>query len=56
MTSEGFGEMFGGDFADTCSKKIPLLSIAGGVEGLACADLGARTPISESRNLTVLSY
>ena len=29
MTSEGFGEMFGemfeGDFADTCAEKFPLV-------------------------------
>ena len=48
MTSEGLGEMFEGDSADTCSKKIPLVSMGGRAEGLACADLEARTPISVS--------
>ena len=37
MTSEGLGEMFEGDSADT--------------EGLACADPVARTPIGMSRNV-----
>ena len=27
MTSEGFGEMFEGDFADTCADKFPLVSM-----------------------------
>ena len=50
MTSEGLGEMFEGDSADTCAGKFPLLSMGGRAEGLACADPGARTPISASRN------
>jgi hypothetical protein len=29
MTSEGLGESFKGDFTDTCSKKIPLVSMGG---------------------------
>ena len=45
MTSEGLGEMFEGDSADTCAGKFPLVSMGGQVEGLACADPGARTPI-----------
>ena len=49
MTSEGLVEMFEGDSADTWSGKFPLMSIGGRAEGLACADLGARTPISMSR-------
>ena len=48
MNSEGFGEMFEGDSADMCAGKFPLLSIGGRVEGLACADLGVRTPIGAS--------
>jgi hypothetical protein len=44
MTSEGLGEMFEGDSADTCSEKFPLMSIGGRADGLACADPGARTP------------
>ena len=45
MTSEGLGEMFEGDSADTCAGKFPLISMGGRAEGLACADPGARTPI-----------
>ena len=50
MTSEGLGEMFEGDSADTCAGKFPLVSRGGRAEGLACADLGARTPIGVSGN------
>jgi hypothetical protein len=50
MTSEGSGEMFKGDSADTCAEKCPLMSIGGQAEGLACADLGERTPIGVSGN------
>ena len=48
MTSEGFGEMFEGDSADTCAGKCLLMSMGGQAEGLACADPGARTPIGVS--------
>ena len=48
MTSEGLGEMFEGDSADTCAGKFPLVSMGGRVEGLTCADPGARTPIGAS--------
>jgi hypothetical protein len=44
MTSEGLGEMFEGDSADTCGGKIPLMLMGGRAEGLAYADLVARTP------------
>jgi hypothetical protein len=37
MTSEGLGEMFKGDSADTCAGKFPLVSMGGRAEGLACA-------------------
>ena len=50
MTSEGLGEMFEGDSADTCAGKFPLVSMGGRAEGLACADPGARTPIRASGN------
>ena len=50
MTSKGLGEMFEGDSADMCAGKILLTSMGGRVEGLTCADLGARTPIGASRN------
>ena len=45
MTSEGLGEMFEGDSADTCGEKFPLVSMGGRAKGLACIDLGERTPI-----------
>ena len=51
MTSEGLGEMFEGDSSDMCAGKFPLVSMGGRVEGLACADPGARTPIGASGNL-----
>ena len=46
MTSEGLGEMFEVDSADTCAGKFPLMSMGGRAEGLACADPGARTPMA----------
>jgi hypothetical protein len=52
MTSEGFGEMFEGDSADTGGGKFPLVSMGGRVEGIACADPGARTPIGASGNFS----
>jgi hypothetical protein len=52
MTSEGLGEMFEGDSAETCSVKFPLVSMGGRAEGLACTDPGARTPIGASGNLS----
>ena len=48
MTSEGLGEMFEGDSADTHAEKFPLVSMGGRAEGLACADPGARIPIGAS--------
>ena len=42
--------MFEGDSADMCAGKYPLMSMVGRVEGLACADPGARTPIGVSGN------
>ena len=54
MTSEGLGEMFEGDSADTSAGKFPLVSIGGQAEGLACADPEARTPIGDSGNFTVV--
>ena len=51
MTSEGLGEMFEGDSADTLTGKFPLVPMGGRAEGLECADPGARTPIGVSGNL-----
>ena len=59
MTSEGLGEMFEGDSADTLAGKFPLVSMGGRAEGLACADPVARTPIGASVNFcnfTSISY
>ena len=50
MTSEGLGEMFEGDSADMSAGKFPLVLMGGRVEGLACADPGAMTPIGASGN------
>ena len=44
MTSEGLGEMFKGDSADTCGGKFPLMSMGGRVNGQACADGELGTP------------
>ena len=56
MTSEGLGEMFEGDSADTCAGKFPLVSMGGRAEGLACVDPGARTHIGASGNLQISSF
>ena len=48
-TFEGLGDMFEGHSAGTRAVKSPLAS-GGRVEGLACADPGARTPIGASGN------
>jgi hypothetical protein len=45
MTSEGLGEVFKGDFSDTCAGKFPLVSMGGRANGQACAD-GERGPPS----------
>ena len=45
MTSEGLGEMFEGDSADTCAGKFPLVSMGGRADRQACAD-GERGPPS----------
>jgi hypothetical protein len=45
MTSEGSGEVFEGNSADTCAGKFPLVSMGGQVNGHACAD-GERGPPS----------
>ena len=38
MTSEGLGEMFEGDSADTCAGKFTLMLMGGRANGQACAD------------------
>ena len=48
----GYDFGFGGDVTlqTGAPKKCMLVSMGGQAEGLACADLGARTPIGASRN------
>jgi hypothetical protein len=41
MTSEGLGDVFEGDSADTCGGKCWLMLMGGRAEGLACAVPGA---------------
>jgi hypothetical protein len=48
VTSEELGVMFESEFADMCTKKILLVLMAGGAEGLGCADPRVRTPIGAS--------
>ena len=56
MTSEGLGEMFEGDSADTCAKKFPPGLMGGQAEGLACADPEARIPFGASGNLGIILH
>ena len=51
MTSEGLGEVFTGDSADTCGEKFPLVSMGGRANGHAWAD-GERGPPSARAELT----
>jgi hypothetical protein len=50
MTSEGLGEVFEGDSADTCAAKCPLVSMGGRANGQACAD-GEQGPPSAQAEL-----
>ena len=45
MTSEGLGEVFEGNSAETCAEKFPLVSMGGRTNCQACAD-GKRGPPS----------
>jgi hypothetical protein len=56
MTSKGLGELFEGDPVDMCARKFLLVSMVGLTEGLACTDLGARTPMGASRNFLSNSH
>jgi hypothetical protein len=38
MTSEGLGEVFEGDSADTCARIFLLVSMGGRANSQACAD------------------
>ena len=55
MTSKGLGEMLEGDSVDTCAGDFLLVSMGGRVEGLVCADPGARTPIGASGNYPTIN-
>jgi hypothetical protein len=46
--------MFEGDFSDMYTRKFPLMSMKGIVEGLACPDPVAGTSISLSGNCVLL--
>ena len=48
MTSKWLGEMFEGDSTDMCAGKFLLVLIGGRAEGLACTNMGAKTPIDTS--------
>jgi hypothetical protein len=50
MTSEGLGEVFKDDSADTYAVKFPLVSMGGRANGQACAD-GERGPPSARAEL-----
>ena len=52
MSSEGLGEMFECDSADTCARIFPLVSMGGRADGLVCADPGVRSPIGASGNFS----
>ena len=52
MTYEGFGGDCLKVTLQTCAGNFLVMSMGGRAEGLACADLGARTPIGVSGNLS----
>ena len=49
MTSEGLGEMFEGDFSETCGNKIPLALTGGRADLSSVCGQRARTPIGASK-------
>ena len=53
MTSEGLGEMFEGDSADTCGRKFPLMLMGGRANGPVCAD-GERGPPSAPAEIIII--
>ena len=55
MTSEGLGEMFEGDSADTCTGKFPLTSMGGGADRQACAD-GEQGPPSAQAEIFIGTF
>ena len=56
MTSEGLGEMFECDFADTCTETFPLVSMGGQADPSSVQGHRARINIGVSKNLfTIIS-
>jgi hypothetical protein len=49
MTSEGLGEMFEGDSADTCAEKFPLVSMGGRTNGQACEECERGPPLAQAK-------
>ena len=55
-TVEGHRKMFEGDSAEMCGGKFQLMSMGGRAEVLTCADLGAKSPISLTKNSTAFLF
>ena len=53
MASDGLGEMFEGDFADTYGENVLLMSIGGQADLSSMHIQGARTPIGASGNFSI---
>jgi hypothetical protein len=56
MNSEGLGEVFKGDSADTCAGKFPLVSMGGRANGQACADGERGPPSARAEYLIYIIY
>ena len=55
MTSEGLGEMFEGDSADTCAGKFLLVSMGGRANGQVYADGERGPPSARTENISKLN-
>ena len=55
MTSDEFGEMFEGDFADKCGDKFPLISIGGTSNTVKHTHTGSNDPHRRERISNSLS-
>ena len=53
MTSEGLGEMFAGDYADTCAGKFPLVSMGDDRTRQACAEGERGPPLAQAEMFTI---
>jgi hypothetical protein len=51
MTSKGLGDVFKGDYADTCTGKFPLMSMGGRANGQACVDGERGSPLAQAEIL-----